>query len=179
MSGLKIVRVVFYATRTKHEKIFLNSDWGTHYYADGDENSLDTALVEARDNFVARFGVVRYATMQTTKMNVFGLPNQEFYEDKLGRVIHIYSDVGPLRPSFHETSPLHTVGVPSGYRFIETTKSKHVMIKLLRAKFTKFPQNVLHLIDLFFTDPSKKRKKKEDYTNFAPLFAAEKKRRKY
>jgi hypothetical protein len=75
------------------------------------------------------------------------MDHQEFYEDNWGRMVQVYSEYPRTHygifPRFTPMKPIYALDQESGYRIVETLKSKHLLDKKV---FHKLPDELVKYI---------------------------------
>ena len=131
-----------YADHTRYPEIYSCSYWGSFVGKPHDD------IIKSRNKFVEERHIVspkRLTSGQYRNNYLQGLDHQEFYEDSLGRIIHVYSQ-HQVSPLFTPMSPIYNKGQVSGYRAVETRKSKN---RLLKRLFQPLPDDVVNIINSF------------------------------
>jgi hypothetical protein len=133
-----------YYEKTAYPKIFKYSYWGA-FKATDDRPNPD--IIENRNAFVKDLQIVSRWKSGGRNKHRTEMDHQEFYEDKLGRMVQVYSEYPRTHygifPMFIPMKPIYALDQESGYRIIETRKSKNILEKKV---FHKLPDELVKYI---------------------------------
>jgi len=135
-----------YYELTKYPHIYKNSYWGS-FKSKNDKPDKET--VENRNVFIETHQIVAYKRLTHSQSHKYktDADHQEWYEDKQGRIIQVYSEYPRKEyPMFKPMRPIYAECQVSGYRKIETRKSKHILMKQV---FKKIPDDIVKYIHTY------------------------------
>lgn len=127
-----------YYEMTKYPRIYKHSYWGSF---DAKSDKPDEGTVENRNAFIENHHIVTYKrlTHSQSYKNKTDADHQEAYEDKWGRIVQVYSQYETKpHPLYKTMKPIYALDQVSGYRKIETRKSKSILMKQV---FRNIPDN--------------------------------------
>lgn len=135
-----------YYEQTKYPNIYKYTYWG-NFSAKGDKP--DKGTVENRNTFIEAHQIVAYKRLSPTQSNKYKTEadHQESYEDKLGRIVQVYSEHHSKKyPMYKPMKPIYALDQNSGFRKIETRKSKTLLMKQI---FRNIPDDVAKYIKTY------------------------------
>jgi hypothetical protein len=169
-----------YASYTKYPEVYIRSYWGRFEGHPGND------VIEARNKFAEKYGLVVVSKPlsidkirgEFRRTEEGTLDHQEFYEDKLGRIVHVYSGnwsrpeswSSDLHPLFKQIPPMYRDSLPTACRIVESIRSKNILIKMLKQKFSRLPDEIVSLIKIFLLEKKRKREEDKDKLNVSRLF---------
>jgi hypothetical protein len=136
-----------YYELTEYPHIFKYCYWGNFSATFGIKP--DKGTVENRNAFIKEHQIVSHRRFTSTeyRKNKTEADHQEIYEDKLGRIIQVYSEhYSKKYPMYKPMKPIYALDQQSGYRKIETRKSKNILMKQV---FHNIPDEVVKYINTF------------------------------
>ena len=155
------------STCTAYPRLFEKCYWGQHPLKppypvnplEQVEKLPESTIVHARNKFIEDHHIVRHYKNNYSCMRIHGLDHQEFWVDREGRVVHIYSECKyrGVYPGFKQIRPMYDLGQITCLRKIETTASKK---KLMKTLFSKMPDFAALLIQEYLVVPKKARVKR-------------------
>lgn len=140
-----------YYKKTAYPEIYKSSNWGNRndIYIECDKSIYDN-----RNAFIKNHGIVKYRRMtyKESRSNPT-VDHDESYEDIWGRLIQVYSCYSKIpNPHYIPMKPMFGLDQISGYRKVETRKSKTILMKQV---FDKIPEEVVKYIQTFIRRSSK------------------------
>ena len=144
-------------TYTEFPEIYKKCYWGHCSREDGPGQSV----VDARNAFIRRHRIKGWYSLSTAKYRKkdWVYDHQEFYEDNLGRIIHIYSQdlVCGVDPTFERIAPMYWPS-PSYFTAMKTMETRRSTTRLMKTIYNRFLEEISDLIQAF-VGQSKKRKR--------------------
>jgi hypothetical protein len=137
---------MLYYEKTAYPKIFKYSYWGSF---NAIKDKPDKGTVENRNAFVKDLQIVsHWKSGGVIQKHRTEMDHQEFYEDKWGRMVQVYSEYPRTHymrfiPQFTPMKPIYALDQESGYRIVETRKSKNILEKKV---FHKLPDELVKYI---------------------------------
>ena len=135
-----------YYETTNYPNIYKNSYWGNF---DVEADRPEKEVIQNRNAFIENHQIVVHKRLTMTQYDKYRTEadHQETYEDKLGRIVQVYSEHNSKKyPIYKPMKPIYALDQVSGYRKIETRKSKNILMKKV---FHNIPDDVVKYIKKF------------------------------
>jgi hypothetical protein len=138
-----------YQDKTLYPHIYSHVYWGAFK---ADEHHPEPSIIEARNKFITTHQIIKkyknscdIESRYRNGTSNINLDHQECYEDKLGRIVHIYSQhpANGIHKDFKLIRRMYSPSQITGLRIIETTKSKKQLFNRLLQKLNKLPDEIV------------------------------------
>jgi hypothetical protein len=132
-----------YNETTKYPNIYKHS-YGGNFDVVADKPVKE--VIRNRNAFIDDHRIVAYKRLTKSQYHKYKIEadHQENYEDELGRIVQVYSDHHSKKyPIYKPMKPIYALDQVSGFRKIETRKSKNILMKQV---FQKIPDDVVKYI---------------------------------
>ena len=137
----------YYYQETEYPKIYKNSYWGSHQ---SPQERLTDEIIQNRNDFIKQFKIKKYKTPTIAQWHKYEqefqhqeIDHKEYYEDIYGRLICVCSQHDPCSSYIH-MKPIYHSNQWSGYKIIETKKSKNVFNKAYTFETKLEPKTTTH-----------------------------------